>query len=136
MDSTNLSASAHNSAVLKMPERWLEEAAPTKKAGILKLFLGYAPGVSKTYCMLSEAIRRHGRGEDVVIGVIETHGRRAVARLAAKIQGVSHGSSSVKALSSRRRTWLRFLRDFLRSRWWINWRTRDRARRPYTAGIS
>ncbi len=88
MDSTNVPASAHNSAVLKTPEQWLEEAAPTKKAGILKLFLGYAPGVGKTYNMLSEAIRRHSRGEDVVIGVIETHGRRAVADLAAKIESV------------------------------------------------
>ncbi len=88
MDSTNVPASAHNSAVLKTPEQWLEEAAPAKKAGILKLFLGYAPGVGKTYNMLSEAIRRHSRGEDVVIGVIETHGRRAVADLAAKIESV------------------------------------------------
>ena len=60
----------------KTPEQWLEEAAPQKEQGIFKLFLGYAPGVGKTYNMLSEGIRRHSRGEDVVIGVVETHGRK------------------------------------------------------------
>ena len=66
----------------KTPEQWLEQAAPEKKAGIFKLFLGYAPGVGKTYGMLSEAIRRKSRGEDVVIGVIESHGRKATGELA------------------------------------------------------
>jgi len=54
----------------KTPEQWLEHAAPEKKGGTLKLFLGYAPGVGKTYNMLSEAIRRMSRGEDVVIGMV------------------------------------------------------------------
>ncbi|NOW45365.1 two-component system sensor histidine kinase KdpD [Novosphingobium sp. SG751A] len=43
--------------------------------GRLKLFLGAAPGVGKTYEMLMQAARRRDAGEDVVIGVIETHGR-------------------------------------------------------------
>lgn len=72
----------------KTPEQWLEEIAPTKSQGVLKLFLGYAPGVGKTYSMLSEALRRASRGEDVVVGVIETHGRKAVAELAAKLETV------------------------------------------------
>jgi two-component system sensor histidine kinase KdpD len=38
--------------------------------------------------MLSEAIRRHSRGEDVVIGVVETHGRKATAELAAQLEQV------------------------------------------------
>ena len=42
----------------KTPEQWLEEAAPEKKGGTLKLFLGYAPGVGKTYSMLSEAVKK------------------------------------------------------------------------------
>ncbi len=61
----------------KTPDQWLEHSVAEKKGGIFKLFLGYAPGVGKTYNMLSEAIRRSNRGEDVVVGVIETHGRRA-----------------------------------------------------------
>ena len=72
----------------KTPEQWLEEAAPSNKAGAFKLFLGYAPGVGKTYTMLSEAIRRHSRGQDVVIGVIESHGRKATADLAAQLEAV------------------------------------------------
>jgi len=72
----------------KTPEQWLEQAAPEKKAGTLKLFLGYAPGVGKTYNMLSEAIRRRKRNEDVVIGVIETHGRVGIAELAKQLEVV------------------------------------------------
>ena len=72
----------------KTPEQWLEEAAPTKAEGLFKLFLGYAPGVGKTYTMLTEAIRRHSRGEDVVIGVVETHGRKAVGELVEQLEVV------------------------------------------------
>jgi two-component system sensor histidine kinase KdpD len=72
----------------KTPEQWLEEAAPQKKQTVFKLFLGYAPGVGKTFNMLSEGIRRHSRGEDVVIGVVETHGRAGIAELASKLETV------------------------------------------------
>jgi two-component system, OmpR family, sensor histidine kinase KdpD len=74
----------------KTPEEWLAAvSAPSEKTkGILKLFLGYAPGVGKTYGMLSEAIRRSSRGEDVVIGIVETHGRKGIADLAAKLETV------------------------------------------------
>jgi len=71
----------------KTPEQWLEEATPApKKLGVFKLFLGYAPGVGKTHTMLTEAIRRKSRGEDVVIGVIETHGRKAVGELVTQLE--------------------------------------------------
>lgn len=72
----------------KTPEQWLEQTAPEKKTGIFKLFLGYAPGVGKTYNMLSEAIRRNRRGEDVVIGVVETHGRKGIADLMCQLEQV------------------------------------------------
>jgi len=74
--------------VPKTPEQWLDQATPEKKTGIFKLFLGYAPGVGKTYNMLSEAIRRRRRGEDVVIGVVETHGRKGIAELASQLDQV------------------------------------------------
>ncbi|MFZ0214033.1 MAG: sensor histidine kinase KdpD [Candidatus Acidiferrales bacterium] len=74
----------------KTPEQWLEAVSPKKQLrGNLKVFLGYAPGVGKTFTMLSEAIRRHGRGENVVIGIIETHGRKGIAELAAQLPSVS-----------------------------------------------
>jgi two-component system sensor histidine kinase KdpD len=73
----------------KKPEEWLEAVSPAPKSrGIFKLFLGYAPGVGKTFSMLSEAIRRKSRGEDVVIGVVETHGRKGIAELAQQIEAV------------------------------------------------
>src|SRR5580692_3729483 len=73
----------------KSPEEWLEKVAPEKTRGTFKLFLGYAPGVGKTYNMLSEAIRRKSRCEDVVIGIIETHGRKGVAELASQLEAVT-----------------------------------------------
>ena len=73
----------------KKPEDWLELASPSPNSrGIFKLFLGYAPGVGKTYSMLSEALRRKSRGEDVVIGIIETHGRKGIQELAAQLEAV------------------------------------------------
>jgi two-component system sensor histidine kinase KdpD len=75
-------------AMTKTPEQWLNEVSPEKPRGIFKLFLGYAPGVGKTYSMLSEAIRRASRGEDVAVGVVETHGRKATAELAAKLDRI------------------------------------------------
>lgn len=56
------------------PEAFLREAAQEGR-GRLKIFLGAAPGVGKTYEMLGEAAQRAREGTDVVIGVVETHGR-------------------------------------------------------------
>ena len=47
--------------------------------GELRIYLGAAPGVGKTYAMLDEAHRRVGRGTEVVVGAIDTHGRPATA---------------------------------------------------------
>jgi two-component system, OmpR family, sensor histidine kinase KdpD len=47
--------------------------------GKLRIYLGAAPGVGKTYAMLAEAQRRRARGTDVVVGLVETHGRRLTA---------------------------------------------------------
>ena len=43
--------------------------------GTLRIYLGASPGVGKTYKMLGEGVRRQERGTDVVIGIVETHGR-------------------------------------------------------------
>ena len=50
-------------------------------AGQLRVYFGAAPGVGKTYKMLEEGHRRLGRGTDVVIGFVETHGRQRIAEL-------------------------------------------------------
>ena len=43
--------------------------------GTLRVYLGAAPGVGKTYAMLDEGVRRRHRGTDVVVGFVETYGR-------------------------------------------------------------
>jgi two-component system sensor histidine kinase KdpD len=50
---------------------------PDKQEGRLKIFLSFAEGVGKTYAMLDEAHRRKTRGQDVVIGYVDTKGRPA-----------------------------------------------------------
>lgn len=61
----------------KTPEEYLrewqaeEEAAAAKKKGRLKIFLGYASGVGKSFRMLDEARRRRERGEDVIVGAVQ-----------------------------------------------------------------
>jgi two-component system, OmpR family, sensor histidine kinase KdpD len=88
MEVTIPTSAKDNSSMPKTPEDWLNEISPEKSRGIFKLFLGYAPGVGKTYSMLSEAIRRASRGEDVLVGVVESHGRKATAELAAKLDRI------------------------------------------------
>ncbi len=54
--------------------------------GKLRVYLGSAPGVGKTYAMLDEGARRAQRGTDVVVAYVETHGR---AHTAAKLAGLT-----------------------------------------------
>src|ERR1700733_15318601 len=61
-------------------------AAPyAPKRGELRIYLGAAPGVGKTFAMLGEAHRRAERGTDLVAAVVETHGR---AESAALLEGI------------------------------------------------
>src|SRR4029078_9523899 len=53
----------------------LLKAAQKEARGKFKIFFGAAPGVGKTYQMLVAAQRRKAEGMDVVVGVVETHGR-------------------------------------------------------------
>lgn len=54
-------------------------ASKSSARGTLRVYLGAAPGVGKTYAMLNEGTRRHARGTDVVVGLVETHGRANTA---------------------------------------------------------
>ena len=60
----------------------------SRKRGDLRVYLGAAPGVGKTYSMLAEAHRRMERGTDVVAAVIETHGRRKTSQMLAGIEAI------------------------------------------------
>ena len=67
------------------PEALLAEVGQEGR-GRLKIFLGAAPGVGKTYEMLTSARRRKLDGVDVVVGLVETHGRRETAALLAGLE--------------------------------------------------
>ena len=56
--------------------------------GRLRIYLGAAPGVGKTYAMLGEAHRRQSRGTDVVVGLVETHGRSQTAQMLSGLEVV------------------------------------------------
>ncbi len=58
------------------------------KRGQLRVLLGAAPGVGKTFTMLEEGRRLLGEGRDVVIGIVETHGRAATAAMSAGVSAV------------------------------------------------
>ncbi|MGO9232654.1 MAG: two-component sensor histidine kinase, partial [Methylocella sp.] len=62
------------------PDALLREALQAEH-GRLKIFLGAAPGVGKTYEMLTAARAKKAEGADVVIGVAETHGRKETEAL-------------------------------------------------------
>src|ERR1700712_4985242 len=64
MDDENVSAASHG-----------------QKRGELRIYLGAAPGVGKTFAMLGEAHRRVERGTDLAAAVVETHGRKKTAEL-------------------------------------------------------
>jgi two-component system, OmpR family, sensor histidine kinase KdpD len=54
---------------------------PPCRRGILRIYLGSAPGVGKTFAMLGEGRRRADRGTDVAVGIVETHSRPKTAAL-------------------------------------------------------
>jgi two-component system sensor histidine kinase KdpD len=56
--------------------------------GQLRVYLGAAPGVGKTYKMLEEGHRRRDRGTDVVVGYVETHGRKHTEAMLAGLEVV------------------------------------------------
>jgi two-component system, OmpR family, sensor histidine kinase KdpD len=64
------------------PEALLEAARrEERRVGKLRIFVGAAPGVGKTYEMLQQAHARRKDGHDVVVGVVETHGRKETEAL-------------------------------------------------------
>ena len=72
----------HDDDLRPSPEALLEAARREEsRAGQLKIFVGAAPGVGKTYEMLQQARARLKDGYDVVVGVVETHGRKETEAL-------------------------------------------------------
>src|SRR5271167_2941858 len=84
------------------PDALLAEAGRSGRGG-LKVFLGMAPGVGKTYEMLQQARRRRDEGVEVVIGLVETHGRVETEALLAGFEILPR-----RAIEYRDRTLLEF----------------------------
>lgn len=88
------------------------EVGDPRKRGELRIYLGAAPGVGKTFAMLGEAHRRLERGTDLVAAVVETHGRAKTAEQLAGIEivpprlvpyrGVEFAELDVPAVLARR----------------------------------
>ncbi|MBA8779883.1 sensor histidine kinase KdpD [Staphylococcus schleiferi subsp. coagulans] len=79
------------------------ERNPTIKRGSLTIYLGYSPGVGKTYEMLSNAIDAYQEGADIKIGYIEPHQRKETQALAEKLPVIqtkskNHGSHTFQYL--------------------------------------
>jgi two-component system, OmpR family, sensor histidine kinase KdpD len=80
-----------------------EPAEP--KRGRLRVYLGAAPGVGKTFAMLNEGQRRRERGADVVVGLVETHGRERTAEQIGDLEvvprrTVTHRGSSLTEMDT------------------------------------
>ncbi len=96
-------------ALLEMVQR---EAAAARR-GSLRIYFGASAGVGKTYAMLAAARALRAEGKDVVIGIVETHGRKETEAL---LQGLEvlplaridvKGRSSPNSISTRRSSGIR-----------------------------
>ncbi|BCJ30180.1 sensor histidine kinase [Actinocatenispora sera] len=67
--------------------------------GLLRVYLGAAPGVGKTYRMLEEGRRRAERGTDVVVGLVETHGRPQTEAMLGELEVVPRATLEYRGAS-------------------------------------
>jgi nucleotide-binding universal stress UspA family protein len=91
---------------------WTKEQAATEKRGSLRVYLGAAPGVGKTFAMLGEGQRRRSRGTDVVVGIVQTydrpktiemlHGLEVLPPRLVEYRGTTFEEMDVEALIERR----------------------------------
>jgi len=82
----------------RRPEDFLELVHRTRRGG-LKLYIGFAAGVGKTYRMLEEAHALRARGSDVVLGFVETHGRAGTAALIEGLEVVPRRTLEYRGVS-------------------------------------
>lgn len=64
----------------------IKDEESSQKKGKLKIYLGASPGVGKTYAMLQGAIVQKQQGRDIVIGVVESHGRKEIEGFIEKLE--------------------------------------------------
>jgi two-component system, OmpR family, sensor histidine kinase KdpD len=74
--------------VIAMSGGMSADSASSAGRGRLRIYLATAPGAGKTYAMLAEAKHLAERGVDVVVGVVETHGRAATEAMLASLERI------------------------------------------------
>jgi len=82
-------------SILKM----IKDEEKKSNRGKLTIFLGYSAGVGKTYAMLESAKRQKKSGKDVVIGIIETHGRKETENLVEGLEKIEPTSIEYKNIT-------------------------------------
>ena len=85
MTTSSADGADHEPGATTTPPPALGTTGEPARPGRLTVYFGAAPGVGKTYAMLDEAHRRLERGTDVVVGLVETHGR---AGIVAQLEGL------------------------------------------------
>jgi two-component system sensor histidine kinase KdpD len=100
------------------PEALLEAARrEERRIGKLRIFVGAAPGVGKTYEMLQQAQARKKDGYDVVIGIVETHGRKETEALLSGLETIPRRQIEYKGQLLSKWIWTRSLRVIRKSYW-------------------
>ena len=81
----------------------VQAAEQKEKRGKLKIYLGASPGVGKTYTMLHDALEKRQHDLDVVVGIVESHGRKDIEQLLEGLEVLPR-----KVVQYRDRTWTEF----------------------------
>ena len=81
--------------------RSVEEEERRRERGWLRVFFGMCPGVGKTYTMLETAAELYSQGVDVVVGIVETHGREETEALAAALPVIPTASIAYRGATLR-----------------------------------
>ena len=87
------------------------------QTGHMTIFLGAAPGVGKTFAMLSRAHELYGQGQNVAIGYIETHGRPETEELVAGLPVIPRKIVEYKTIILKRWIWTVFYRSIQTLYW-------------------
>src|SRR5579884_2959214 len=109
-----------------------EEEASAR--GKLKIFFGMCPGVGKTYAMLQAARQKQAEGCEVLIGIVETHGRKETEAYSRECRSSRVSRSNIAAPPSRKWISTRFSPGIPDLRWLTSSRTRTRLARVIPNG--
>lgn len=99
----------------------LVEGLQREAGGKLTVFLGAAPGVGKTYAMLTRAQEQLRRGVDLVVGLVETHGRADTRALLEGLPQLPLKDVAYHGHALQEMDWMPCSHGIRRWCWWTNW---------------